>query len=108
VRVVLQEGKYHQIRRMVAATGNMSLGVHREQIGELSLEGLAPGTWRDLTKAELEHLWTAKPLANCSEEFVHEPVRQKKKKHLRKRFPDQEPLPSDKKQPRKTKATPRK
>ena len=95
LRITLQEGKYHQIRRMVAAAGNLSLGVHREKIGDLGLDDLPPGTWRNLTPAELEHLWTAKPLERCTDDFVHEPPRQKKKKHLRKRFPQEEaPLAS--------------
>lgn len=65
---------------MIAATGNLSLGVHREQIGDITLDGLQPGTYRDLTNAELEHLWTNKPLEKCTDDYVHQPPKQKKKK----------------------------
>uniref|UniRef100_A0A7S4MSR8 Pseudouridine synthase RsuA/RluA-like domain-containing protein n=1 Tax=Vannella robusta TaxID=1487602 RepID=A0A7S4MSR8_9EUKA len=98
VQITLQEGKYHQIRRMIAAAGNLSLGVHRDKIGDISLDGLLPGTYRDLTNAELQHLWTNTPLEKCSDDYVHEAPRQKKKRHLRKRFPDTEPKKEDKKQ----------
>ena len=72
---------------MIAATGNMSLGVHREMIGDIGLDELQPGSWRDITTKELEHLWTGKPLHLCSEDFVLNAPKQKKKKHIRKRFP---------------------
>jgi len=89
-RIVLQEGKYHQVRRMIACTGNLPLGVHREKIGDISLDGLQPGAYRDLTAAELQHLWTNTPLEKCTNDYVHKPPKQKQKKkaHLRKRFQD--------------------
>jgi 16S rRNA pseudouridine516 synthase len=56
-RVVLREGKYHQIRRMFAALGNEVLALHREAVGGLRLdEGLPPGKCRELTIEEIENL----------------------------------------------------
>ncbi|MDP3069252.1 MAG: pseudouridine synthase [Opitutaceae bacterium] len=47
--LVLTEGKYHQVRRMFAATcGATVLTLHREQFGDLTLGDLAPGAWREL------------------------------------------------------------
>ena len=46
--LVLTEGKYHQVRRMIAATGRTVLSLHRTQFGHLTLGNLAPGQWREL------------------------------------------------------------
>jgi 16S rRNA pseudouridine516 synthase len=46
--LTLTEGKYHQVRRMFAATGATVLTLHRTQFGPLALDGLAPGQWREL------------------------------------------------------------
>lgn len=46
LRLTLLQGKYHQVKRMVAAVGNRVEGLHRSQIGRLTLpETLAPGQW---------------------------------------------------------------
>lgn len=54
VRLAVTEGRYHQIRRMFAATGNRVLTLHRMAVGELTLGDLAPGQWRLLDRAERE------------------------------------------------------
>lgn len=46
--LVVVEGKYHQVRRMFAATGRTVLTLHRAQFGHLTLGDLAPGAWREL------------------------------------------------------------
>ena len=47
LRMTLLEGKYHQVKRMVAAAGNTVQGLHRSSYGILSLPAdLAPGQWR--------------------------------------------------------------
>ena len=46
--VTLTEGRYHQVRRMFAATGSTVLTLHRERFGGLDLGALAPGQWREL------------------------------------------------------------
>ena len=53
-RLTLHEGRYHQVRRMFAATGNAVVTLHREAIGALMLDalGLAEGEWRVLDAAE--------------------------------------------------------
>jgi 16S rRNA pseudouridine516 synthase len=52
--LTLTEGKYHQVKRMVAAVGNRVEGLHRSCIGGLALPAdLAPGQWRWLTPADL-------------------------------------------------------
>ncbi len=53
VRLVLTEGRYHQVRRMFAAVGNHVVSLQRVAVGGLSLEGLAEGGWRLLTPAEV-------------------------------------------------------
>ena len=54
LRLTLTEGKYHQVKRMVAAAGNRVEGLHRSRIGRLDLPpDLAPGQWRWLAPEEL-------------------------------------------------------
>jgi 16S rRNA pseudouridine516 synthase len=48
------EGRYHQVRRMYAATGNHVTQLHRDRLGGLSLpDDLAPGAWRLLHAEEI-------------------------------------------------------
>ena len=61
-RVVLREGKYHQIKRMFAARGNRVLALHREAMGGLVLdEELRPGECRELTSEEVASLRDGAP-----------------------------------------------
>lgn len=53
-RLTLIEGRYHQVRRMFAATGNRVLGLHRSRTGMLDLAGLGPGQWRIVPRDEAE------------------------------------------------------
>lgn len=54
LRLTLTEGKYHQVKRMLAAVGNRVETLHRSRIGRLELPpGLAPGQWCWLHPAEL-------------------------------------------------------
>jgi 16S rRNA pseudouridine516 synthase len=57
-RVTLQEGRYHQIRRMFADVGHTVTGIHRVAFGGLRLSalGLGPGEWRLLTREEMTTL----------------------------------------------------
>ena len=48
VKLTLREGKNRQVRRMTAAVGHPTLRLVRWQIGEWSLDGLAPGEWREV------------------------------------------------------------
>lgn len=57
LRLTLAEGKYHQVRRMVAAAGNRVESLHREAIGRYDLPAdLPPGAWRWLEPDDLEQL----------------------------------------------------
>ena len=54
LRLTLTEGKYHQVKRMVAAVGNRVEALHRSRIGDLQLPSdLAPGQWRWLDVQDL-------------------------------------------------------
>ncbi len=61
LQIVLEQGKYHQVKRMLAAAGNHCSALCRTQIGELKLDdlGLGSGEWRYLEDTELAQL---KPL----------------------------------------------
>ena len=60
LRLTLTSGKYHQVKRMLAAVGNRVEGLHRSRIGALALpDDLAPGQWRWLRQADLAALSTA-------------------------------------------------
>jgi 16S rRNA pseudouridine516 synthase len=53
LRLTLTEGKYHQVKRMLAAVGNRVETLHRSAFGALVLPpDLAPGEWRWLDSAE--------------------------------------------------------
>ena len=57
LQLTLTEGKYHQVKRMVAAVGNRVEGLHRSQIGGLQLPpDLAPGQWRWLGAEDLARI----------------------------------------------------
>jgi 16S rRNA pseudouridine516 synthase len=60
LRLTLTNGKYHQVKRMLAAVGNRVDGLHRSRIGALALPAdLAPGQWRWLRAADLAALGAA-------------------------------------------------
>jgi 23S rRNA pseudouridine2457 synthase len=56
LKMTLNEGKKHQIRRMTAAVGFPTLRLVRVAIGEVTLDGLQPGAWKDLTRREINSL----------------------------------------------------
>lgn len=52
-RVILHEGRHHQIKRMFGRVGCLVTGLHREAVGGLHLPAdLSPGLWRALTVEE--------------------------------------------------------
>lgn len=57
-RLILTEGRYHQVRRMFAALGNHVVALHREAVGDLVLDEqqLPPGCWRELAPQEVAAL----------------------------------------------------
>ena len=55
LRLVLTQGRYHQVKRMVAAVGNRVEALHRSAIGALQLPpDLAPGQWRWVEPSDLD------------------------------------------------------
>lgn len=53
-RVIIHEGRYHQVKRMFAALGNEVVELHRESIGPIKLDDdLLPGEYRELTPEEV-------------------------------------------------------
>ena len=52
--LVLREGRYRQIRRMMEALGRDVLDLCRTAVGEWTLEGLEEGLWRELSDEEID------------------------------------------------------
>jgi 16S rRNA pseudouridine516 synthase len=53
-RIAIQEGKYHQVKRMFAAVNNRVVALHREQIGDIRLDpSLEAGQYRPLSATEI-------------------------------------------------------
>lgn len=54
IELTISEGRYHQIKRMMAAVGNHVNSLHRLSIGGILLDpSLAPGQFRSLTPEEI-------------------------------------------------------
>ncbi|WP_309044653.1 16S rRNA pseudouridine(516) synthase RsuA [Marinobacter sediminicola] len=54
IELTISEGRYHQVKRMLAAVGNHVEALHRQRIGDISLDpALEPGAYRDLTEQEI-------------------------------------------------------
>jgi 16S rRNA pseudouridine516 synthase len=54
--LTLTEGKYHQVKRMLAAVSNRVEGLHRASMGSLTLGEVPLGKWRWVTQQELKDL----------------------------------------------------
>lgn len=59
IKIVLHQGLYHVVRRMMEAVGIPISRLRRVRLGPLTLTGIAPGTWRDLTPGELAQIQQA-------------------------------------------------
>ena len=53
VVVTVTEGRYHQVRRMIAACGNHVEALHRTAVAGCTLGDLGEGAWRDVPHAEI-------------------------------------------------------
>lgn len=53
-RMVLQEGRYHQIRKMFESLGNLVIALHRYQTGHLQLGNLKAGEYRILGAEDVQ------------------------------------------------------
>ena len=58
-RLSISEGRYHQVRRMFAATGNHVEALHRSAIGGLVLDHLPAGEWRALGADEVASIFAS-------------------------------------------------
>lgn len=55
IELTISEGRYHQVKRMLAAVGNHVKALHRLSIGAITLDrDLEPGQFRTLTQAEID------------------------------------------------------
>jgi 23S rRNA pseudouridine2605 synthase len=54
--LTLHEGRKHQVKRMFEAVGHPVRRLHRSRYATLTLDGLEPGEWRELTSEEVEAL----------------------------------------------------
>lgn len=55
IELTISEGRYHQVKRMLAAVGNHVVTLHRIRVGNILLDPeLAPGDYRALTQQEIE------------------------------------------------------
>lgn len=62
LRLTLTGGRYHQVKRMVAAAGNRVEALHRSAVGAFTLPpGLAPGQWQWITPEEVSPLTASYP-----------------------------------------------
>ncbi|MFN0205518.1 MAG: pseudouridine synthase [Planctomycetota bacterium] len=59
IKIVIDEGKYHQVKRMVRAIGNEVIYLKRTRVGPVSLGGAERGSVRSLTKDEENALRSA-------------------------------------------------
>lgn len=48
IRLTIREGRNRQVRRMTAAVGYPTLRLVRWRVGDWTLDGLAPGEWREV------------------------------------------------------------
>lgn len=53
IRLVIREGRYHQVKKMVEAVGSSVVRLHRELFGGIGVDGLKPGQWRVLSEDEV-------------------------------------------------------
>jgi 23S rRNA pseudouridine2605 synthase len=56
IELTIHEGRKHQVKRMLQAVGHPVRRLHRSRYAALTLEGLAPGEWRELTSEEIKRL----------------------------------------------------
>ena len=56
LELTIHEGRKHQVKRMLEAVGQPVRRLHRREYAGLTLEGLAPGEWRELRPDEITRL----------------------------------------------------
>lgn len=53
VQLTLTEGRFHQVKRMFAHFGLTVTRLHRARFGAVTVDGLAPGQWREVRRDEI-------------------------------------------------------
>jgi 23S rRNA pseudouridine2605 synthase len=66
LKIVIHEGRYHVVRRMMDAVAIPVAALNRERLGPLSVSGIAPGSWRELSPGERSTLFEALHLDRVS------------------------------------------
>jgi 23S rRNA pseudouridine2605 synthase len=61
VELVIHEGRNRQVKRMLEAVGHPVRSLHRSGYAGLTLKGLEPGAYRELTRAEIKALSAGQP-----------------------------------------------
>ena len=56
VKISIYEGKNRQVRKMLASVGKTVVSLKRVSFGNIELEDLPIGSWKNLSKKELEYL----------------------------------------------------
>ena len=56
IGITLHEGRKHQVKRMLEAIGHPVVKLHRDTFGPIKLGDLALGSWRELSKSEVESI----------------------------------------------------
>ena len=59
LELAIHEGRKHQVKRMCEAVGHPVLRLHRRAYAGLTVDGLAPGEWRELADEEVKRLRAA-------------------------------------------------
>ncbi len=73
VEVTVQEGKFHQVKRMFEAVGAKVIYLKRLRMGSLYLdENLTPGQSRELTAQEIEELLALAGISSSQKQFLHD------------------------------------
>lgn len=71
VKIVLHEGLYHVVRVMMESVGIVVHRLRRVRLGPLSMQGIPPGSWRDLTPGELVQLFEALSLPTSEADAIN-------------------------------------
>jgi 23S rRNA pseudouridine2605 synthase len=56
VRLTIHQGRKHQVKRMLEAVGHPVRRLHRSSYAGLTVDGLEPGEWRELSAEEVRRL----------------------------------------------------
>jgi 16S rRNA pseudouridine516 synthase len=55
-KVILCEGKHHEVKRIFKTLGSMVIHLHRESFAGITADNISPGKYRELKKNEITEL----------------------------------------------------